>query len=251
MKKSWIILLIVLLIIAVILAFTTCGKNKSAEEPTKELSTATEAPAAPAPTEAPAKAEEPAKTEEPAPAKEEPAAPSYAAALEEIGSLIDSGSYYEAAQAIAACRETYPESAAECDALWQQIKDALAENRPETGMLERSFLYQGGNRVTISSESGDVDLTVTGRHREGYARYYIREGESVSFYLPCYRFDVDYTTGDIWFDDEIGFGEFGEAHSYEDGLHFRYKEVPGWVIFHFAEGNPEVQSFVENIVPTR
>ncbi len=43
----------------------------------------------------------------------------------------------------------------------------------------------------------------------GIARCCCREGESVNFYVPCCSFDVDYAKGDIWFDDEIGSGEFG------------------------------------------
>ena len=236
MKKSVVIILIVVLIIAVVLGITTCGKNK--EEPTKEVAVATEAPtpapATPAPTEAP---------------KEE-SAPAYTDALAKIRALLNEGKYYEAAQAIAACRETYPESAAECDELWEQIRLALADRRPESGELERTFKYFGGNRIEISSESGDVDMTVTARNGEGYARYYVREGETASFYLPCYSFDVNYKVGDIWFDDEIGFGEFCEE-SYVNGPTFKYADVPGWVIFHFAEGNPEVQSVRDNIVPAR
>lgn len=239
MKKTWIIVLVVVLSVAVILALTGCGK-KPAEEPAKEV------PA----TEAPAPTKAPAPTEAPAPKAEEPAAPAYAASLEEIKGLIASEEYYDAAKAVVACREKWPESASECDAMWQQIKDALADKRPETGEMERSFQYQGGNIVSISSDSGDIDLTITSRGGHGSARYYVREGETVNFYVPCYGFDVDYTKGDIWFDDEIGFGEFGESSSYPDGLQFRYTEVPSWVLFHFAEGNPEVQNIADRIVPT-
>ena len=239
MKKTWIIVLVVVLSVAVILALTGCGK-KPAEEPAKEV------PA----TEAPAPTKAPAPTEAPAPKAEEPAAPAYAASLEEIKGLIAGEEYYDAAKAVVACREKWPESASECDAMWQQIKDALADKRPETGEMERSFQYQGGNIVSISSDSGDIDLTITSRGGHGSARYYVREGETVNFYVPCYGFDVDYTKGDIWFDDEIGFGEFGESSSYPDGLQFRYTEVPSWVLFHFAEGNPEVQNIADRIVPT-
>ena len=239
MKKTWIIVLVVVLSVAVILALTGCGK-KPAEEPAKEV------PA----TEAPAPTKAPAPTEAPAPKAEEPAAPAYAASLEEIKGLIAGEEYYDAAKAVVACREKWPESASECDALWQQIKDALADKRPETGETERTFEYQGGNIVSISSDSGDIDLTITSRGGHGSARYYVREGETVNFYVPCYGFDVDYTKGDIWFDDEIGFGEFGESSSYPDGLQFRYTEVPSWVLFHFAEGNPEVQNIADRIVPT-
>ena len=235
MKKTWIIVLVVVLSVAVILTLTGCGK-KPAEEPAKEVP-ATAAPATPKPTTAP---------EKPA----EPAAPAYAASVEEIKGLIAGEQYYDAAKAIVACREKWPESASECDALWQQIKDALADKRPETGEMERTFQYQGGNIVSITSDSGDIDLTITSRGGHGTARYYVREGETANFYVPCYGFDVDYTRGDIWFDDEIGFGEFGESSSYPDGLQFRYMEVPGWVFFHFAEGNPEVQNIADRIVPS-
>lgn len=234
MKKGLIVVLVLVLIVGIVLALTTCGKKT--EEPTKEI-TVTEAPK---PTEAP-KASEAPKPAEPAPA-------AYADALDEIQKLIDAGEYYPAAQAVAACRETYPEAGAECDALWQKIKEAVADRRPETGERERTFRYQGGNRVEISSASGDVDLTVTGQDGQGSARYYVREGESVSFYLPCYRFNVAYKVGDIWFDDEIGFGEFCEENS--DSLAFRYAEQPGWVIFHFAEGDPAVQVTGDRIVPS-
>ena len=240
MKKTWIIVLVVVLSVAVILALTGCGK-KPAEEPAKEV------PA----TEAPAPTKAPAPTEAPAPKAEEPAAPAYAASLEEIKGLIAGEEYYDAAKAVVACREKWPESASECDAMWQQIKDALADKRPETGEMERTFQYQGGNIVSITSDSGDIDLTITSRGGHGSARYYVREGETVNFYVPCYSFDVDYTKGDIWFDDEIGFGEFGESSSYPDGLEFRYMEIPSWVLFHFAEGNPEVQNIADRIVPTR
>ena len=239
MKKTWIIVLVVVLSVAVILTLTACGK-KPAEEPAKEV------PATAAPTPAPT----PAPTEAPAPKAEEPAAPAYAAALEEIKGLTAGEQYYDAAKAIVACREKWPESASECDALWQQIKDALADKRPETGEMERTFKYQGGNIVSISSDSGDIDLTITSRGGHGTARYYVREGETANFYVPCYGFDVDYTRGDIWFDDEIGFGEFGESASYPDGLEFRYMEIPSWVLFHFAEGNPEVQNIADRIVPS-
>ncbi len=238
MKKTWIIILIAVLIIAVIIGVTTCGKNKPAEEPTKEVA-ATEAPAKPAPT----PTEAPVKAEEPAPA------PAYTDALEEIRSLIAEGKYYEAAQAVVACRETYPEAAEECDALWEQIKQDLADRRPETGVMERTFRYQGGNRIEISSEAKDVELTVTSLEGHGYARYYIREGESVTFYLPCYRFSATYNVGEIWFDDEIGFGEFCENRTLDGGLRFKYSDVPGWVVFHFIQGNPDVQVRGENIVP--
>ena len=241
MKKTWIIVLVVVLSVAVILALSGCGK-KPAEEPAKEVP-ATAAPATPKPTEAP---KEPKEPEKPA----EPAAPAYAASVEEIKGLIAGEQYYDAAKAIVVCREKWTESASECDALWQQIKDALADKRPETGEKERSFQYQGGNIVSISSDSGDIDLTITSRGGHGTARYYVREGETANFYVPCYSFDVDYTKGDIWFDDEIGFGEFGESASYPDGLQFRYMEVPSRVLFHFAEGNPEVQNIADRIVPT-
>ena len=240
MKRSWIIILAVVLVIAFILPLSACGKGKTAEAPAT-AAPATAAPATPAPTAKPAA---PAATAAPA----APAAPAYADALEEIKAQIGNGEYYDAAKAVVACRETWPEASSECDELWQQIKDALADKRPETGLMERTYQYQGGNLVKISSEHGDIDLTITGKNKQGYARYYIREGESTEFYVPCYKFDVDYTEGEIWFDDEIGFGEFGEEGSYEDGLHFRYAEVPGWVIFHFAEGNPDVQAIGDRIL---
>ena len=57
--------------------------------------------------------------------------------------------------------------------------------------------------------------------------------------------------GEIWFDDEIGFGEFCETRTLDGGLRFKYADIPGWVIFHFIEGNPDVQVEGENIVPFR
>ena len=45
--------------------------------------------------------------------------------------------------------------------------------------------------------------------RSGIARCCCREGETVNNYVPCCGFDVDCAKGDIWFDDEIGSGEFG------------------------------------------
>ena len=120
--------------------------------------------------------------------------------------------------------------------------------KKETGELERSFRYQGGNMINITSEEGDVELKLTSPNAPGVARYYIREGETASFYLPCYKYDVEYTRGDIWFDDEIGFGEFGETHEYENGLRFKYSDEITWVIFYTMHGNPETQSIVRRPV---
>ena len=46
-------------------------------------------------------------------------------------------------------------------------------------------------------------------------RFSVRLGETSEIYLPSSHYYVLMKTGDIWFDDDIGFGELGEQDDFD------------------------------------
>ena len=136
--------------------------------------------------------------------------------LAEVQAIFDGGEYYAAALAARDCAENYPTLWDECDEILEQIADKLEGKEPKTGELERHFPFYGMNCVRATAESGPFEMTITDVDNPGlFVRFYVREGETSEVYLPSSHYYVTITTGEIWFDDNIGFGELGESDDFD------------------------------------
>ena len=147
-----------------------------------------------------------------------------------IEALIESESYYEAAMAIDAARSQYPDQEDECDTLMGQIKAALQAVEPKTGELERTFQYQGGNQVQLTALSGPLEVTIRDVDKSSnFVRFYVRQFETSLIYLPAGTYTVAYKIGQVWFDDEIGFGELCSEHQFSGELEFKTTQDNAWI----------------------
>ena len=182
----------------------------------------------PLPSETPAPEETPEPTPEPTP---DPEAEALAAA-EAARAKLDAGDYYAAALDAKACMEGYPDSeaAGACQEILDDIRSALADKEPKTGELERHFQYQGGNEVHAMALSGPLEMTITDKdHPEHFVRFYVRQGNVSEIYLPAGDYIVSYKLGEIWFGDDIGFGDLCRSVTYDDYLEFHTKQDNAWI----------------------
>ena len=132
--------------------------------------------------------------------------------LAEVQAIFDGGEYYAAALAARDCAENYPDVWDECDEILEKIADKLKDKEPETGELERHFPFYGMNRVHATAKNWPFEMTITDVEDPGlFVRFYVRKGDTSEIYLPSSHYNVTLTTGDIWFGDDIGFGELGES----------------------------------------
>lgn len=155
-----------------------------------------------------------------------------AAALKDVQKLLDDKKLYDAALACYDGYCDYPDRAADFEALWQRIADACAGKMPKTGELKRSFQYQGGNELHVIAASGNVDLTAVDTDSKESVRVFIREGEEFTINLPSGKFDLSFKLGEIWFDDEIGFGDFCEDYPNVQTLDIKYVSDGSWVTYY-------------------
>lgn len=133
-------------------------------------------------------------------------------ALAEVQAIFDGGEYYTAALAARDCAENYPDVWDECDEILEKIADKLKDKEPETGELERHFPFYGMNRVHATAKNWPFEMTITDVEDPGlFVRFYVRKGDTSEIYLPSSHYYVTISTGDIWFGDDIGFGELGES----------------------------------------
>ena len=133
-------------------------------------------------------------------------------ALAEVQAIFDGGEYYTAALAARDCAENYPDIWDECDEILEKIADKLKDKEPETGELERHFPFYGMNRVHATAKNWPFEMTITDVEDPGlFVRFYVRKGDTSEIYLPSSHYYVTISTGDIWFGDDIGFGELGES----------------------------------------
>lgn len=147
-----------------------------------------------------------------------------------ISGLIDEGRYYEAFREILLYEEkhTDAESIEECEALYARLEPLVRENEPESGKeLARSFRYYGGCLLEAVAESGPLLITVTDAGIPDdpstlpqYSRFYVRKGESGAIHLPAGVYHVSYQVGYLWFDDEIGFGDYWNGGDLDRNLTF-------------------------------
>ena len=136
--------------------------------------------------------------------------------LAEIQAIFDGGEYYAAALAAHDCAENYPALSDECSEILEQIADKLKDKEPKTGELERHFPFYGMNCVRATAISRPFEMTITDVDNESqFVRFYVRLGETSEIYLPSSHYYVLMKTGDIWFDDDIGFGELGEQDDFD------------------------------------
>jgi len=136
--------------------------------------------------------------------------------LAEVQAIFDGGEYYAAALAARDCAENYPTLWDECDEILEKIADKLKDKEPETGELERHFPFYGMNCVHATAESWPLEMTITDVDNPSqFVRFYVRKGDTSEIYLPSSHYYVTITTGDIWFGDEIGFGELGESDDFD------------------------------------
>ena len=127
----------------------------------------------------------------------------------------------DAAAALAArdCAENYPSLWDECDEILEKIADKLKDKEPETGELERHFPFYGMNCVHATAESWPFEMTITDvENPSQFVRFYVRKGDTSEIYLPSSHYYVTISTGDIWFGDDIGFGELGEKPGVAQGV---------------------------------
>lgn len=138
-------------------------------------------------------------------------------AIDKAQKLMDAGSYYEAALAIRDCQAEYPNSdaAQKGDEMMAQIKTALKDKEPKTGEIERHFPFFGKNCVKATAVSGPFEMIITDAKDENLnTRFYVRQFETSEVYLPASTYKVVINMGDIWFGDDIGFGELCESSDF-------------------------------------
>ncbi len=136
--------------------------------------------------------------------------------LAEVQAIFDGGDYYAAALAASDCAENYPSLWDECDEILEKIADKLKDKEPETGELERHFPFYGMNCVHATAESWPFEMTITDvENPSQFVRFYVRKGDTSEIYLPSSHYYVTISTGDIWFGDDIGFGELGESDDFD------------------------------------
>ena len=136
--------------------------------------------------------------------------------LAEVQAIFDGGDYYAAALAASDCEENYPSLWDECDEILEKIADKLKDKEPETGELERHFPFYGMNCVHATAESWPFEMTITDvENPSQFVRFYVRKGDTSEIYLPSSHYYVTISTGDIWFGDDIGFGELGESDDFD------------------------------------
>ena len=136
--------------------------------------------------------------------------------LAEVQAIFDGGEYYAAALAARDCAENYPSLWDECDEILEKIADKLKDKEPETGELERHFPFYGMNCVHATAESWPFEMTITDVDNPSlFVRFYVRKGDTSEIYLPSSHYYVTIATGDIWFGDDIGFGELGEQDDFD------------------------------------
>ena len=137
-------------------------------------------------------------------------------ALAEIQASFDRGEYYAAALAARDCAEDHPSLSDACGGILEQIADKLKDREPKTGELERHFPFYGMNCVRATAKSAPFEMTITDVENAGqFVRFYVRQGETSEIYLPSSHYYVLMKTGDIWFDDDIGFGELCEQEDFD------------------------------------
>ena len=136
--------------------------------------------------------------------------------LAEVQAIFDGGDYYAAALAARDCEENYPSLWDECDEILEKIADKLKDKEPKTGELERHFPFYGMNCVRATAESWPFEMTITDvENPSQFVRFYVRKGDTSEIYLPSSHYYVTISTGDIWFGDDIGFGELGESDDFD------------------------------------
>ena len=130
-------------------------------------------------------------------------------AIEEAERLFDAGEYYEAALAIRDC------SGQKRGELMDRIAEALKDREPKTGELERNFPFYGKNCVRATAATGPFEMIITDTEDENLnTRFYVRQGDTSEVYLPASSYHVVINKGNIWFGDEIGFGELCESSDF-------------------------------------
>lgn len=139
------------------------------------------------------------------------------AAIDEAQKLFDAGEYYKAALAVRDCQAEYPNSdaAQKGDEMMSEIKTALKDKEPKTGEIERNFPFFGMNCVRATALTGPFEMIITDTEDEKLnTRFYVRQGDTSEVYLPSSFYSVIIRQGDIWFGDEIGFGELCESSDF-------------------------------------
>ena len=72
------------------------------------------------------------------------------------------------------------------------------------------------NCVHATAESWPFEMTITDvENPSQFVRFYVRKGDTSEIYLPSSHYYVTISTGDIWFGDDIGFGELGESDDFD------------------------------------
>ena len=138
-------------------------------------------------------------------------------AIDEAQKLFDAGEYYKAALAVRDCQDEYPNSdaAQKGDEMMSKIKTALKDKEPKTGEIERNFPFFGMNCVRATALTAPFEMIITDTEDEKLnTRFYVRQGDTSEVYLPSSFYSVIIRQGDIWFGDEIGFGELCESSDF-------------------------------------
>ena len=183
-------------------------------------------------------AAESTQTEPPADSEKEAGKDDEQEALAEVQAIFDGGEYYAAALAARDCAENYPSLWDECDEILEKIADKLKDKEPKTGELERHFPFYGMNCVRATAESWPFEMTITDVDNSSqFVRFYVRKGDTSEIYLPSSHYYVTIATGDIWFGDDIGFGELGESDDFDGDTLDMTSRVNG-SIMNYHEWNP-------------
>lgn len=158
--------------------------------------------------------------------------------LAEVQAIFDGGEYYAAALAARDCAENYPALWDECDEILEQIAEKLKGKEPKTGEIERHFPFYGRNCVHATAKSWPFEMTITDVDNPSqFVRFYVRKGDTSEIYLPSSHYYVTIVTGNIWFGDDIGFGELGESDDFDgDTLDMTSRAKDNTISYH--EWNP-------------
>ena len=81
--------------------------------------------------------------------------------------------------------------------------------------LERNFPYWGKSCVKAKAASAPFEMIIRDTKNESqFTHFFVRQGDTSEIYLPNGLYSVYICQGPIWFNDEIGFGEFCESSDF-------------------------------------
>ncbi len=148
-------------------------------------------------------------------------------------SYMKTGHYHNAMKAIYECYDEVPgsRSNSECEEIIDEIRKALKNNEPQNGkQLARTFQYMGGCILNVTAQSGSMVVRIYDKKNpSAYCEFYVRKGKSAETSVTAGTYRISYKIGDLWFNDNIGFGDFCEEGSFEEDFVFKNTTDNAWI----------------------